>query len=240
MHLHCDDDDDDHLCLHFYSFDHHDPDTVLYPFHSLNGLILDLFKKQITLIESEKSSFTLKLRSNEDKLALLRKQLDSSEKHTLEYKKRYEDANRDKLKISEDYSNHITNLQSKKSSLEERCLTLSKALESEKNESSKWKTKYEQALSDQKVDDDRLKAELAALKSRVSAADGRLAASREQAHSAHEEAQEWKRKYDTAVLEAKSSLERAALAQERSAKKTQEREDSLRAAFLGQLADKVR
>lgn len=182
----------------------------------------------------------LKLRSNEDKLALLRKQLDSNEKHRAEYMKRYEEAISDKRKVSEDYSNHITNLQSKCSSLEERCLSLSKALDSLRNESSDWKIKYERILSDQKAEEDKYKAEIAALRSRVSAADGRLAASREQAQSAHEEALEWKRKYDTAVGEAKASLERAALAQERSNKKTQEREDALRAEFLAQLAEKVK
>ncbi|CAA6665789.1 unnamed protein product [Spirodela intermedia] len=204
----------------------------------LNGSILDLFKKQMARIESEKSGLVLKLRSNEDKLALLRKQLDSNEKHRAEYMKRYEEAISDKRKVSEDYSNHITNLQSKCSSLEERCLSLSKALDSLRNESSDWKIKYERILSDQKAEEDKYKAEIAALKSRVSAADGRLAASREQAQSAHEEALEWKRKYDTAVGEAKASLERAALSQERSNKKTQEREDALRAEFLAQLGEK--
>ncbi|XP_078431516.1 guanylate-binding family protein [Wolffia australiana] len=204
----------------------------------LNASILDLFRKQMGRIESEKSDIALKLRSNEDKVALLRKQAESNEKHRAEYMKRYEEAISDKRKVAEDYSVHLANLQSKSSTLEERCLSLSKTLGSLRNESSEWKMKYERSISELKAEEDRHKAEVAALKSRFSAAESRLAASREQAQSAQEEAQEWKRKYDSAVGEAKTSLERAALVQERSSQKARDREDALRAEFLTQLAEK--
>ncbi|GJR51999.1 hypothetical protein Tco_1402520 [Tanacetum coccineum] len=66
----------------------------------------------------------------------------------------------------------------------------------------------------------------------------RLEAAREQTKSAQEEAQEWKRKFDVAVKEAKSALEKAAAVQDRSNKQTQQCEDVLRAEFAGTLADK--
>uniref|UniRef100_A0A1D1YUI6 Guanylate-binding protein 4 n=1 Tax=Anthurium amnicola TaxID=1678845 RepID=A0A1D1YUI6_9ARAE len=204
----------------------------------LTGPVLDLFKRQIGQIESENSGLVMKLRSNEDKVVLLKRQLEANEKHRADYVRRYEEAIKDKEKVTEDYRNHVANLQIKCSSLEERCLSLSKALDSLRNESSDWKLKYERILSEQKGEEDKYKAETAVLKSRVSASEGRLAAAREQAHSAHEEAVEWKRKYDTAVGESKTALERAAIAQERSSKKAQEREDALREEYSVQLAEK--
>ncbi|MCH80038.1 guanylate-binding protein 3-like, partial [Trifolium medium] len=87
---------------------------------SLEGPVLDLIKKQMDRIGSEKSSIMLKCRSIEDKMGLLNKQLEASEKYKSEYLKRYEDAITDKKRISDDYMNRISNLQSKCSSLEER------------------------------------------------------------------------------------------------------------------------
>ncbi|PKI18286.1 hypothetical protein CRG98_049440, partial [Punica granatum] len=56
--------------------------------------------------------------------------------------------------------------------------------------------------------------------------------------SAQEEAEEWKRKYDIAVREAKAALEKAAIAQERTNKEMQLREDAIRAEFSSGLAEK--
>ncbi|XWS12593.1 hypothetical protein CRYUN_Cryun37aG0103400 [Craigia yunnanensis] len=64
-----------------------------------------------------------------------------------------------------------------------------------------------------------------------------LAAAREQAESAQEEAEEWKRKYDFAVREAKASLEKAAIVQKQTSKETQPREDTLREEFSHTLAE---
>lgn len=205
---------------------------------SLEGPILDLAKKLIDQIGSEKSSLMLKCRSIEDKMGLVSKQLEASEKYKSEYLKRYEDAINDKKKLADDYMSRITNLQSKGSSLEERCSSLSKILDSARQESLEWKRKYEQVLGKQKAEEDTANAEIAILKSRSSAADARLAAAREQAQSAQEEAEEWKRKYDIAVREAKTALEKAAIVQERTTKQTQLREDALRAEFSDSLADK--
>ncbi|KAK9267262.1 hypothetical protein L1049_009684 [Liquidambar formosana] len=181
---------------------------------SLEGPILDLAKKLIDQVGSEKSSLMLKCRSIEDRMELLNKQLEASEKYKSEYLKRYEDATNDKKKLADDYMSRITNLQSKCSSLEERSSSLLKTLETARQESLDWKRKYEQVLSKQKAEEDQASAEIAILKSRSSAAEARLAAAREQSDSAQEEAAEWKRKYDIAVREAKAALEKAAIEKE--------------------------
>lgn len=205
---------------------------------SLEGPIRDLTKKSIDQVGSEKSSLVLKCRSIEDRMGLLNKQLETSEKYKSEYLKRYEDANNDKKKLADDYMCRITNLQSKCSSLEERCSSLLKALDSAKQESLEWKRKYDQLSSKLKAEEDQASSEIAVLKSRSSAAEARLAAAREQVQSAQEEAEEWKRKCDFAVREAKAALEKAAVVQERSNKQTQQREDALRTEFSHTLADK--
>ncbi|PSS04811.1 Guanylate-binding protein like [Actinidia chinensis var. chinensis] len=205
---------------------------------SVEGLVLDLIKQQIDQIGSEKSSLMLKCRSIEDKMGLLNKQLEASEKYKSEYLQRYEDAINDKKKLADDYMSRITNLQSKCSSLEERSSSLSKTLDAARQESLDWKRKFEQVLSRQKAEEDHATAEIAILKSKSSAAEARLAAAREQSQSAQEEAEEWKRKYDIAVREAKAALEKVAVVQERSNKQTQQREDALRAEFSESLAEK--
>ncbi|KAF8409185.1 hypothetical protein HHK36_005259 [Tetracentron sinense] len=205
---------------------------------SLEGLILDFAKKQLDQSVSEKNALMLKCRSIEDKMGLLNKQLTASENYKAEYLRRYEDAINDKKKLSDDYMSRITNLQGKSSSLEERCSSLLKTLDSARQESLEWKRKYEQIFSKQKAEEDQANGEIAVLKSRSSAAEARLAAAREQAQSAQEEAEEWKRKYDIAIREAKTALEKAASVHERTNKQTQLREDALRAEFSGSLAEK--
>ncbi|KAF3451422.1 hypothetical protein FNV43_RR07517 [Rhamnella rubrinervis] len=205
---------------------------------SLEGPILDLAKRLIDQAGSEKNTLMLKCRSLEDKLGLLNKQMEASEKSKSEYLKRYEDAISDKKKLADEYMSRIANLQSNSSSLSERCSSLSKALDSVKQESSEWKRKYDQVLSKQKAEEDQASSEIAVLKSRSSAAEARLAAAREQVQSAQEEAEEWKRKYDIAFREAKSALEKAAIVQERTSKETQKREDALREEFANTLAEK--
>ncbi|OVA11104.1 Guanylate-binding protein [Macleaya cordata] len=205
---------------------------------SLEGPILDLAKKQVDKIGSEKSALMLKCRSIEDKMGLLNKQLEASEKNKTEYLRRYEDAINDKKTLADDYMSRITNLQSKCSSLEERCLTLSKAQDSSRQDSVEWKRKYEQLFSKQKAEEEQANAEIATLKSRTSAAEAMLSAAREQAQSAQEEAEEWKHKFNLAGRETKAALEKAATAQERTNKQAQLREDALRAEYSANLADK--
>ncbi|OWM77412.1 hypothetical protein CDL15_Pgr016809 [Punica granatum] len=205
---------------------------------SLEGPIADLARRLIDRIGAEKSSFALQCRSIEDKMALLNKQLEASENYKSQYLKRYEDAINDKKKLSDEYTSRITKLQSNCSLLEERCSSLLRNLDSSKQESSDWKRKYEQVLLRQKAEEDQASSEIAVLKSRSSAAEARLAAAKEQVQSAQEEAEEWKRKYDIAVREAKAALEKAAIAQERTNKEMQLREDAIRAEFSSGLAEK--
>lgn len=208
-------------------------------FCSLEGPVLDHLKKQLDQAESERAVLLLKCRSNEDKLALLKKQLDENEKLNAEYLKRYEEVIDEKQKVSQDYSSRLANLQGKCSALEERCYSLSKALDLAKHESSDWKVKYDDNCSELTVKDEKYNTQITALESRIVAAEGRLAAARKQSESAQAEALEWKRKYAVAVDEVKKALERAALAQERTIKEAQEREDALRAALSDELEEKV-
>ncbi|MFQ6643594.1 hypothetical protein Gotur_018730 [Gossypium turneri] len=205
---------------------------------SMEGPVLDLTKRLIDQIGSEKSSLILKCRSIEDKMKLLSKQLEDSEKYKSEYLKRYDDAINDKKKLADEYANRMNNLQADNSSLKERCSSLMKAVDSAKQEMLDWRRKYDQVLSKQKAKEDQATSEIEVLKSRSTAAEARLAAAKEQAESAQEEAEEWKRKYDFAVREAKAALEKAAIVQERSSKETQLREDTLREEFSHTLADK--
>ncbi|XP_077227510.1 uncharacterized protein LOC143860648 [Tasmannia lanceolata] len=204
----------------------------------LEGPILDLAKKQLDQIESERSALMLKCRSTEDKLGLLNKQLEANEKYKADYLRRYEEAISEKKKSADEYTNRIGNLQSKCSSLEERCSSLLKTLDSARQECSEWKRKCDQSFLKQTAEEEQANAEIAALKSISNAAEARLAATREQVQSALEEASEWKRKYDIAVREAKTALEKAAVIQEHTNKKIQQREDELREKFSATLAEK--
>lgn len=202
--------------------------------------MLDLHNKQLYEIKSEKDAFKLRCSSNDDKLELLKMQLEANEKHRADYLKRYEDAVTDKKKIADDYSINIANWKSKCSTLEERCSSISKSLELAKSESAAWKIKYEHILSEQKAVEEKLKFQTVALESRNSAAEGRLAALREQSNAAQEEAKEWKRKYEFSVGEAKTARERSALALEQSNKRAQQREDALRSELSGRISEKVK
>ncbi|OMO65258.1 hypothetical protein COLO4_31408 [Corchorus olitorius] len=205
---------------------------------SMEGPVLDFTKRLIDQIGSEKSSLVLKCRSIEDKMTLLSKQLEDSEKYKSEYLKRYDDAINDKKKLAEEYANRISNLQGDNSSLKERCSSIMKALDSAKQEILDCRRKYDQELLKQKAKEDQATSEIEVLRSRSTASEARLAAAKEQAESAQEEAEEWKRKYDFAVREAKAALEKAAILQERTSKETQLREDTLREEFSHTLAEK--
>ncbi|XVE51399.1 hypothetical protein DITRI_Ditri02bG0037100 [Diplodiscus trichospermus] len=214
------------------------PKVAAFLQQSMEGPVLDFTKRVIDQIGSEKSSLVLKCRSIEDKIKLLNKQLEESEKYKSEYLKRYDDAINDKKKLADEYASRMSNLQGDNSSLKERCSSLSKALDSAKQETFDWRRNYDQVLSKQKAKEDQATSEIEVLKSRSTAAEARLAAAREQSESALEEAQEWKRKYDFAVREAKAALEKAAIMQERTSKETQLREDTLREEFSHTLAEK--
>ncbi|XP_020676608.1 guanylate-binding protein 3-like [Dendrobium catenatum] len=205
---------------------------------SLKGQILDLHNKQLYEIKSEMTALKLRCSSSDDKLELLKKQLEANEKHRADYLKRYEDAVNDKKRFADDYSVNIANWRGKCSTLEERCSSITKSLELAKSESAGWKTKYEHILSEQKAVEEKLKFQTSALESRNSAVEGRLAALREQSNAAQEEAKEWKRKYEFSLGEAKTARARTALTLEQSSKKAQQREDALRTELSGRIAEK--
>ncbi|XP_020571439.1 guanylate-binding protein 3-like [Phalaenopsis equestris] len=205
---------------------------------SLKGPMLELHNKQLYEIKSEMNALKLRCNSNDDKLELLKKQLEANEKHRADYLKRYEDAVNDKKRFADDYSVNIANWKSKCSTLEERCSSITKSLELAKSESAEWKIKYEHILSEQKAVEEKLKFQAAALESRNSATEGRLAALREQSNAAQEEAKEWKRKYEFSLGEAKTARDRAALTLEQSNKKAQQREDALRTELSSKIAKK--
>ncbi|KAK2642349.1 hypothetical protein Ddye_024112 [Dipteronia dyeriana] len=185
------------------------------------GPIFDLAKRLIDQIGSEKSSLVLKCRSIDDKMKLLNKQLEESEKYKSEYLKRYDDAINDKKKLGDDYTSCIINLQGENSSLKEKCSTLSKTLDSLRHETSDWKRKYEKVLTSRKLRKIWSVRKLKFSSHEALLHGNRLAAAREQAMSAKEEAEEWKRKYGVAVKEAKAALEMAAIVQERTNKEMQ-------------------
>ncbi|KAJ3670610.1 hypothetical protein LUZ60_008036 [Juncus effusus] len=211
---------------------------VIFLQQSLRGPILDLLKRQLAQLDSSLNSLKSKCTSSESQLSLLKKQLESNETHRTEYLRRYEEAISDKQRISKDYAGRVSELQSKCSQLDERCVSLSQALDKEKRQALDWKRKFERGTAELKAEEDKLRSQVVALEARVNLSEGRLAAVREQAESAQDEASEWKKKYELAVTEAKSALQRAAVAQERTSKKVQEREDSLRAELADQLSSK--
>ncbi|XP_066321680.1 uncharacterized protein [Miscanthus floridulus] len=204
----------------------------------LEGPILDLCLKLINEAESERTSFTLRCRSNEDQLELLKKQLEANEAHKSEYLKRYEAAISEKQRATADLSGNLANLRTKCSTLEERCVSISNELDHVRHECTDWRVKYEQSVSQHKAEQDRFVAQLASLESRHSSAEGKLGAAREQAASAQDEAAEWKKKYEMAAVQAKTALERLASVQEQINKIAQERESAIRAEFASHLEEK--
>ncbi|CAA7020463.1 unnamed protein product [Microthlaspi erraticum] len=205
---------------------------------SLEGPIYDLTERLIDNIAIEKNSLAVKFSSVEDAMKHQKQQLDDSEKYKLQYQKRYDESNNDKKKLEDTYRERITKLQGEKSSLNERCSTLVKAVESKQEEIKEWKRKYDHYVLKQKDAEDQLKSEMEVFRTRITSSEARLAATKEQALSAQEEAHEWESKYDYAVGEARSTLQKAASVQERSGKETQYREDALREEFNLTVAEK--
>lgn len=203
---------------------------------SLEGPLSDLIKKWIDQKTANNSALQLKCRSLEDRLVLLGKQLDSAQRDAQEWRRRFEGLASEHKSASEESDSRYNSLQTKYSALEERSATLSYQLEVSRKEASDWRSKYDQMLSSQRAEEDRIGGEIVALKSRCSSAEARLAAAREQAEAAKEEASEWKRKHDVAIKESRHGVEKATIMQERATKQAQAREDSLRAEFASLMA----
>ena len=118
------------------------PSLCLELLFSLQGPILHHAKKLIDEASSDKNVLISKCCSMEDKMQMLHKKLEASEKFKTEYRKSYEDAINDLNKVSECYKSRITDLERKCSSLEERYSSSLEMLDSAKQESLEWRRKY--------------------------------------------------------------------------------------------------
>jgi hypothetical protein len=95
----------------------------------------------------------------EDKMQMLHKQLEASEKFKTEYQKLYEDAINYLNKVSECYKSCITDLARICSSLDERHSCSLEMLDSAKQESLEWRRKYEKTWNKNKAVKDQVKVE---------------------------------------------------------------------------------
>ncbi|GLU06353.1 hypothetical protein SLE2022_233950 [Rubroshorea leprosula] len=168
---------------------------------SLQDVILNQAKRQIEQVLSENSNLLFKGRSVEDKIELLNKQLEASEKFRAEYQSHYENSIDDFKKLAGHYERRIIDLDSKCTSLEERCSSLLQTEDSARQEFLEWKRRYEELLSKKSADDCKLKSEIEVLKSRCRADGAKSAAANVKAVSAQTKANEWKDKFGVALRE---------------------------------------
>ncbi|KAL2611319.1 hypothetical protein R1flu_023011 [Riccia fluitans] len=204
----------------------------------LNGPLLDLVKRSSDRAAAEYSTLELKFRSSAERITFIEKQTEAAQRDAQEWKKRYE-SSLDSYKAStEKAASQYAALQSKYSSLEERRASLLLQLEEARKEVADWRSKYNHLLAERRSEDERLGSEHAALQSRCTSAEARLAAAREQSESAKEEAAEWRRKHDSVVADSRASVERANALREKANKQHQLREDALRAEFASSIAEK--
>lgn len=135
---------------------------------SLAGPIHDLVKRASDKAASDYSSLELKGRSIEERLAFSAKQTEAAQRDAQDWKKRYENIMTDYNRATESSTAQIAALQKKVSSLEERRLSLTTQVESAKVEAGNWQSKYEQLLSARRIEEERLKSDVASLQVRGS------------------------------------------------------------------------
>uniref|UniRef100_A0A6M2EY99 GB1/RHD3-type G domain-containing protein n=1 Tax=Populus davidiana TaxID=266767 RepID=A0A6M2EY99_9ROSI len=201
---------------------------------SLQGPILHHAKKLIDEASSDKNVLVLKCCSMEDKMQMLHKKLEASEKFKTEYRKSYEDAINDLNKVSECYKSRITDLERKCSSLEERYSSSLEMLDSAKQESLEWRRKYEETWNKKAVKD---QVKVGTM-SGAHEAEARLAASHGQTQLAWKKADEWKEKYVIAVNEFKANIEKENVLLEYPIEDVNCREEALSAELCNSLAEK--
>ncbi|XP_011043626.1 PREDICTED: guanylate-binding protein 3-like isoform X2 [Populus euphratica] len=201
---------------------------------SLQGPILHHAKKLIDEASSDKNVLILKCCSMEDKMQMLHKKLEASEKFKTEYRKSYEDAINDLNKVSECYKGRITDLERKCSSLEERYSSSLEMLDSAKQESLEWRRKYEETWNKKAVKD---QVKVGTM-SGAHEAEARLAASHGQTQLAWKKADEWKEKYVIAVNESKAKIEKENVPLEYPIEDLNYREEALSAELCDSLAEK--
>lgn len=128
---------------------------------SLAGPIHDLVKRASDKAAAEYSSLVLKGRSMGERLAFSAKQTEAAQRDAQDWKKRYENIMNDYNRASENASTQYANVQKKVTSLEEKLSTVSIQLDAAKKETFDWKSKYEQYLTAQRAETERLNSELA-------------------------------------------------------------------------------
>uniref|UniRef100_A9TME2 Predicted protein n=1 Tax=Physcomitrium patens TaxID=3218 RepID=A9TME2_PHYPA len=130
---------------------------------SLAGPIHDLVKRASDKAATEYQNLVLKGRSMGERLAFSAKQTEAAQRDAQDWKKRYENIMNDYNRASENAAAQYANVQKKVTSLEEKRATLLTQLESAKKEAFDWQSKYEQNLSVQRAETDRLNSEVASL-----------------------------------------------------------------------------
>uniref|UniRef100_A0A6N2K7J3 GB1/RHD3-type G domain-containing protein n=1 Tax=Salix viminalis TaxID=40686 RepID=A0A6N2K7J3_SALVM len=201
---------------------------------SLQGPILHHAKKLIDEASSDKNVLILKCCSMEDKMQMLHKKLEASEKFKTEYQNHYEDAINDLNKVSECYKSRITDLERKYNALEERYSSSLEMLDSAKQESLKWRRKYEETWNKKEVKD---QVKVGTM-SGAHEAEVRLAAAHGQTQFAWEKANERKEKYVIANNEFKANIGKANILLEYPIEDVNCREEALRAELCNSLAEK--
>ncbi|KAJ6289694.1 hypothetical protein OIU78_025589 [Salix suchowensis] len=201
---------------------------------SLQGPILHHAKKLIDEASSDKNVLILKCCSMEDKMQMLHKKLEASEKFKTEYQNHYEDAINDLNKVSECYKSRITDLERKHNALEERYSSSLEMLDSAKQESLTWRRKYEETWNKKEVKD---QVKVGTM-SGAHEAEVRLAAAHGQTQFAWEKANERKEKYVIANNEFKANIEKANILLEYPIEDVNCREEALRAELCNSLAEK--
>ncbi|KAJ6734167.1 GUANYLATE BINDING PROTEIN [Salix purpurea] len=201
---------------------------------SLQGPILHHAKKLIDEASSDKNVLILKCCSMEDKMQMLHKKLEASEKFKTEYQNHYEDAINDLNKVSECYKSRITDLERKYNALEERYSSSLEMLDSAKQESLKWRRKYEETWNTKEVKD---QVKVGTM-SGAHEAEVRLAAAHGQTQFAWKKANERKEKYVIANNEFKANIGKANILLEYPIEDVNCREEALRAELCNSLAEK--
>ena len=98
-----------------------------------------------------------------ERLAFSAKQTEAAQRDAQDWKKRYENIMNDYNRASENAAAQYANVQKKVTSLEEKRATLLTQLDGAKKEAFDWQAKYEQYLSAQKAETERLNTEVASL-----------------------------------------------------------------------------
>ena len=212
---------------------------IFFLYDSLEGPLSGITKRVNHQSAAESTSLQIKYRSLAEKQSATEKQLDGAKKEAQEWKMRYESVLNESKTSEVAFSSRYMALQKTHNAMEEKFSALSSQLESFRKEASDWRTQYEEVVSSRNALEEQLNVEIRALQNRCSAAEGRLAAAREQLQSAKAEADEWKRKYQAAVEESNIASENARAICDRVTKHSQDRQDALREEFLSNIAIKV-